>query len=119
MNKKEKVKSINSPYANLKKICEVSKTEIDIDELDAFDLEKLIPKVIDDDAIGVYEYLNDGNLYLIDEDGITQVRPTHILTEEDGYLEMDETELFEKYDCTFAGEADDLSCYIYFKEVTE
>ena len=115
MNKMEIVKSINSPYKNFKEICETEETPIDLEELEGFDLSKLMPKVIDDDAIGVYEYLNDGKLYLIDENGITEVIPTHILFEEDGYIEMDEVELFDKYDCTFSGEADDLSCYIYFE----
>lgn len=120
MNNKEIVKSIQSPFKNLKGICKtITEDEliIDLEELDTFDISKLIPKVIDDDAIGVYEYLEDGNLYLIDEDGIAQVTPVHILFPEDGYVEMDEGELFEKYDCTFSGEADDLTCYVYFKEV--
>lgn len=118
MNNKEIVKSIQSPFHNLDKLCElITEREllINLDELDMFDTSKLIPKIIDDDAIGVYEYLEDGNLYLIDEDGITQVHPTHILFPEDGYVEMDEEELFEKYDCTFSGEADDMSCYVYFE----
>ena len=38
----------------------------------------------------MYEYLEDGNLYLVDEDGIAQVTPAHILFPEDGYIEMDE-----------------------------
>lgn len=115
---KKRIKSINSPYMDLKGICEVAETSIDLNNLNGFNTGALIPKIIDDDSIGIYEYLIDGNLYLVDEDGITQVYPTHILFPEE-YMEMEDEELFNKYDCVFCGEADDFTCYAYFEEVAK
>ena len=111
------VKAIKSPYKSLYDMCMEGGLRLNLEDLTYFDVKHFVPKVIDDDAIGVYEHTDNGNLYFIDEYSVTKVVPTHILTADDNYTEMDEHELLGKYDCIFSGESDDFKFYVYFEEV--
>lgn len=50
-------------------------------------------------------------------DEITQIVPVAVVFPgKDGEYGMDEDELFSFVECDFCGEADDLSCYLYFNK---
>lgn len=124
MDKIKRVKHIESPYANIQtqidkatKIVELLASNTDVDN---YDLSAMIPKVTYDDWI-VCSY-KDGKLYRIDEEDIIEVTPIEILEYNSDFEAikpngevMDDEELFDYCDCLCCGEADDMSCYIYFE----
>jgi hypothetical protein len=125
MNKKERVKSIDSPYDNIgnqfKRDKELADFFSENQDLKNYDLFQMIPKVTYDDWI-VCLYANDGKLYQIDEEEIVAVEVVEVLEynkdfeviKENGEL-MDEDELLDYCDCLCCGEADDMTCYVYFE----
>ena len=120
MNMKKKisiVRSIESPLRSFYDLCELAGGRLSAKELSDFDLKKLVPKVVDDFNNGVYEYCLTGKLYFYNEGEVTEVVPTHILFDEDGYADMDDDELMGMYDNIYCGEADDCSCYVFFEAV--
>ena len=110
------IRAVDSPLKSFHDLCELSNGRMSSKELSDFDLKKLVPKFVDDDNNGVYEYRLTGKFYLYNDGEVTEVIPTHILFEEDGYREMDDEELMSMYDSIYCGEADDFSCYAFFEE---
>lgn len=105
--------------------------QIDIDEEFAFflrnnadvgnyDLNLMIPEVTYDDWV-VCKYLKDDKYYRLDENEIIEVTPIKFLKydeefnarDENGNLVSDE-DLYDYCDCLCCGEADDMSCFVYF-----
>lgn len=125
MNITDRVKSIDSPYDNIgnqfKRDKELAEFFSENQDLTDYDLFQMIPKVTYDDWI-VCLYTKDDKLYKIDEEYIVDVEVIEVL-EYDTNFEvikengepMDEDELFDYCACTCCGEADDMSCYIYFE----
>lgn len=89
----------------------------------------LIPKVLYDDWGIFYDQAKDiyvkaeiesaGVHYLLSDDckfgEITPVEPiAAIFPNKDGIYEMDEEELLDFVEADVCGEADDMSCYLYF-----
>lgn len=97
------VMRINSPYKNIG---------------------KLVPKMVyfngDEDVSGVlYDPDRDQLIHADIENGVIlesyDVVPTHIeYPDADGNYKYSNEELLELHDCQWCGEADDLSCYVYF-----
>jgi hypothetical protein len=125
MNKTDRVKSIDSPYDNIgnqfKRDKELAEFFSENQDLADYDLFQMIPKVTYDDWI-VCLYKKDDKLYRINEEDIIEMEVVEVL-EYDNNFEvikengepMDEDELFDYCDCLCCGEADDMSCYIYFE----
>ena len=124
MDKIKRVKFIESPYADIKTLIDrgtdIGKLlENNVDK-DNYDLSAMMPKVTYDDWI-VCSY-KDGKLYHIDEESIIEVTPIEVLEynkkfqaiKPNGKVMSDE-ELFGYCDCFCCGEADDMSCYVYFE----
>jgi hypothetical protein len=127
MNLTTDVKHIDSPYADIqtqiKRDAEYAKELSDNVDLNKYNLSLMIPKVSYDDWV-VCHYLEDGNLYLIDEENITEVKPIGLLEYNDDFQAIgsngeivSEDELYDYYPCLCCGEADDMTCYVYFEEV--
>ena len=124
MNKLKRVKHIESPYADIQTqinretdIAELLDGNVDVDN---YDLSAMIPKVTYDDWI-VCLY-KDGKLYRIDEESIIEVTPIEVLEYNKNFEVvgrngkiMNDEELFDYCDCLCCGEADDMSCYVYFE----
>lgn len=124
MDKLKRVKHIESPYVNIQTqidrktdIVELLVSNADIDN---YDLSAMIPKVTYDDWI-VCLY-KDGKLYRIDEEDIIEVTVIEVLEYNSDFEVikpngevMDDEELFDYCDCLCCGEADDMSCYVYFE----
>lgn len=128
MNRTERmlhrVRHINSPYADIQtqinrrtNIIKMLKDNVDVDN---YDLSAMIPKVTYDDWI-VCSY-KDGKLYRIDEEDVTEVIPIKVLEYNKNFevkkpngKVMSDEELFNYCDCLCCGEADDMSCYVYFE----
>jgi hypothetical protein len=83
-------------------------------------LNGLIPKVSYDDG-GVYYDPEDGIFVKIEiEEGViaerTPVVPVSVVFSNlDGNYPIPDDHLLDAVECDFCGEADDLSCYLYFK----
>ena len=93
-------------------------------DLGKFDLFQMKPKVSYDDwMICLYEA--DNKFYIIDEECISEVEPISMLkydknfvaTTFDGVKLTTDEEIFDYCECAFSGEADDMSCYVYFNLV--
>jgi hypothetical protein len=124
VDKIKRVKHIDSPYTDIQtqidkktNIVELLVSNADIDN---YDLSAMIPKVTYDDWI-VCSY-KDGKLYRIDEEDIIEVTPIEVLEYNKNFevrkpngKVMSDEELFEYCDCLCCGEADDMSCYVYFE----
>lgn len=129
----EIVRRIESPYHNIgeqikrdKKIEELFKNTNNIDK---YDLNKMIPKVSYDDwVICLYEI--DNKFYFIDEDCIVEVIPTMIITLDEKYKTYftengKAVYNIEDLDCVLnlnmqyfaCGESDDMKRYIVFDTV--
>ena len=125
MNKSERVKSIDSPYDNIGNQFEADKEFANSfssnQDLSNYDLSQMIPKVTYDDWI-VCLYTKDDKLYRIDKEDIVEVEVMEVLEynnnfeviKENGEA-MEEDEFFDYCDCWCCGEADDMTCYVYFK----
>lgn len=126
-----RIKFVDSPFADIQTqinrdtdITELLKSNKDVDN---YDLSAMIPKVTYNDWI-VCHYTKDDKLYRIDEEDIIEVEVMEVLEynqdfdviKEDGEP-MDEDDFFDycNGDELCAGEADDMTCYAYFKEVGE
>lgn len=90
----------------------------------------LIPKIVyhtdsDDDVSGIFFDTDREQLVHADiENGKIleqyDVVPTHIeRPNTTGQYAYSEDDLLELHDCDFCGEADDLSCYVYFDAIDE
>lgn len=88
----------------------------------------LVPKIIyhtdsDDDASGIFYDPDRNQLVFADfENGEPlesyDVVPTHIeRPDTEGNYAYSENELLSLHECDYCGEADDLSCYVYFAAV--
>jgi hypothetical protein len=120
-----RVKCINSPYADIQtqinRNAEMLELEFN-EDVDNYNLAQMIPKVTYDDWI-VCHYTKDDKLYRIDEESIIEVKCTEVLEynsdfnviKENGEP-MEEEEFFDYCDNLCAGEADDMTCYVYFEE---
>ena len=125
MNFTERVKCIKSPYYNVGEQFKRDKDLADFfgknPDLVKYDLFKMEPLVTYDDWI-VCVYTKDDKLYQIDEECITEVEVVVVLEynsdfeviKENGEP-MDDDELFDYCACTCCGEADDMTCYVYFE----
>ena len=128
MDKIERVKCINSPFDSIgnqmEKDEELNSFLSENTDLTRYDLFKMTPKVTYDDWI-VCLYEKDGKLYRLDEEEIIEVDVMEILEynedfqviKEDGEP-MEDDDFFDycNGDELCAGEADDMTCYVYFKE---
>ena len=115
-----RVAAIESPYADIQTQIENGKMIGDksvewlefheiLEDLD-FNLFEMWPKVTYDVWMVCY-YEEDGRLYYIDKDSVVVVVPTEIIEYEpnaDVY-----TDMHKGFCC---GEADDMSCFVYFEE---
>ena len=124
MDNISRVKHIESPYVDIQTQID---RETDIVELLAgntdlynYDLSAMIPKVTYDDWI-VCLYKDD-KFYRIDEEDIIEVTPIAVLEYNEDFEVVDlngnimtEEELFDYCDYLCCGEADDMSCYVYFE----
>ena len=125
MNFIERVKCIESPYYNIGEQFKRDETMADFfsenEDLVNYDLFKMEPLVTYDDWI-ICVYTKDDKLYKIDEEEIVEVIPLAVLEYNSDFEvikpngePMDEDELFNYCDCTCCGEADDMTCYVYFE----
>lgn len=124
MNIIEITKSINSPYADIKTQIERDQTFAKFlnnnEDLNKYNLSSMIPKVTYDDWVVCY-YVENDKFYYINEDDVVEVLPVRLLKynnkfqpiTEDGEIVSDD-DLYDYQDCFCCGEADDMSCYIYF-----
>lgn len=120
-----RIKCINSPYADIQtqinRNAEMFELEFNQDLVN-YDLAQMIPKVTYEDWI-VCHYTKDDKLYRIDEESIIEVKCIEVLEynsdfnviKENGEP-MEEDEFFDYCDNLCAGEADDMTCYVYFEE---
>jgi hypothetical protein len=125
MNYNERVKSIDSPYDNIgnqfKNDKELANFFSENQDLVNYDLFQMLPKVTYDDWI-VCLYTKDDKLYRIDEEEIIEIEVVEVLEynknfeviKENGEP-MDEDEILDYCDSLCCGEADDMSCYVYFE----
>lgn len=125
MNYKERVKQIDSPYNNIGHQFKADEDYADFfsenQDLVNYDLFQMIPKVTYDDWV-VCLYEKDDKLYRINEEDVVEVEAIEVLEynldfeviKENGEP-MDEDEFFDYCDCLCCGEADDMSCYVYFE----
>ena len=121
-----RIKCINSPYADIQtqinRNTEIFELECN-EDADNYDLSLMIPKVTYDDWI-VCHYIKDDKLYRIDEESIIEVKCIEVLEYNKGFNvikengePMEENDFFDYCDNLCAGEADDMTCYVYFEEV--
>ena len=119
-----RVKCINSPYDNIAKQLKADKQFAEFFEanqdLSNYDLGQMIPKVTYDDWI-VCHYTKDDKLYRIDEESVIEVKCIEVLEYNSDFNvingePMEEDEFFDYCDNMCAGEADDMTCYVYFEE---
>ena len=121
-----RVKSINSPYDNIQAQINRNTEIVELlqfnEDVDSYDLSAMIPKVTYDDWI-VCLYTKDDKLYRIDEEGIIEVECVEALEYNENFEvikengePMEEDELFDYCDNLCAGEADDMTCYVYFRD---
>ena len=120
-----RVKCINSPYVDIQ-------TQIDKDtyivewishntEVVNYDLSLMIPKVTYEDWV-VCLYLKDNKFYRITEDAVIEMTPKVILEMTENFevlspngKPLSDDELYEYCDYVCCGEADDMSCFVYFE----
>lgn len=119
-----RVKCIESPYADIQYQIDKNTDIVDLLEFNKdignYDLSLMIPKVTYDDWV-VCHYTKDDKLYRIDEESIIEVKCIEVLEynkdfnviKENGEP-MEEDEFFDYCDSLCAGEADDMTCYVYF-----
>ena len=124
MDKLKRVKYIESPYVDIQtQIDRETDTVVllsDNVDRNSYDLSAMIPKVTYDDwVVCLYK---DGKFYHIDEEDIIEVVPIEVLEYNEEFevikpngQPMSDEELFSYCDCLCCGEADDMSCYVYFK----
>ena len=121
------VKHLDSPYADIK-------TQIEVDDgyakelsgntdLKKYNLSLMIPKISYGNWV-VCHYLEDDKLYFIDEENVTEVKPIGLFEYNDDFQPIGpngeiipDDELDGYYNCLCGGEADDMTCYVYFDEV--
>jgi hypothetical protein len=130
MDKKERVRIIRGPWASIARQRNVD-TDMNhcfeyIKDEEKYDWTKMIPKVTYADWV-VCLYLQDNKLYRIDFDNcsINEVAVIGVLEYNDHYEPVDaagntvlDSELSDYYSPnSCCGEADDMSCYVYFKYV--
>lgn len=126
MNYTERVKSIDSPYDNIGNQFKRDKKLADFfsenENLEEYDLFQMIPKVTYDDWI-VCLYTKDDKLYYIGEEYIAEVGVIEVLEYNEDFEvikengePMDEDDFLDYCDHeSYAGEADDMTCYVYFE----
>ena len=116
-------------------MCNHNKTDVLIAEVLRINspfknFDSLIPKIVyhtdsDDDVSGIFFDTDREQLVHADiENGEIleqyDVVPTHIEhPNTTGQYAYSEDKLLELHDCDFCGEADDLSCYVYFDAIDE
>lgn len=124
MDKIKRVKFIKSPYVDIQTQIDRETDTVELlannMDIDNYDLSAMIPKVTYDDWI-VCLYKDD-KFYRIDEEDIIEVTPIAVLEYNEDFevikpngVPMDDEELFGYCDCLCCGEADDMSCYVYFE----
>lgn len=129
MDKIKRMKYVDSPFD---KIGNQMKTDKEFDnflsenkDVVNYDLFWMTPKVTYDDWV-VCLYEKNGRLYRIDEESIIEVQVMEILEYNEDFQVIKENgepmtdhEFFVycNGDELCAGEADDTTCYVYFKEV--
>ena len=123
----ERVRRIQSPYPNLQYQFDHDSRVMELlwktKGLMAFNMWELFPKITYDDWF-ICSYLRDGKLYYITTEDITEVEVKELLEcDKDGnvitpYGVMTDDDDIIAYvkDCVCCGQADDLSCYVYFIE---
>ena len=92
----------------------------DNEDKEKYDLSKMVPKVTYDDWV-ICLYEEDSKLYYVTEEYITPVKVVGLFEyndefeaeDEDGNI-IEEDDLPDYIDCLCCGEADDMSCYVYF-----
>jgi hypothetical protein len=123
-----RVKCIESPYGDIGYILKVDGNFTEFfkenHDLANYDLAQMIPKVTYVDNFIVCHYLKDDKLYYINEEDVVEVEVMEVLEYNENWEvikengeSMSEDELLdrhngEEYCC---GEADDMTCYVYFK----
>ena len=129
MNKRQAVTSIESPMKRLGPLIDTDIESYAVfagnEKLPLYNLNEMVPKVTYDD-MGVWQYLKDGKFYYIDEKDVIEVEPIEVAYpdfdgkyyDEEGNFYMEDA-LRLMVDCFFTGEADDLSCYVYFNQVSK
>lgn len=127
MNKRKAVESIESPMKRFGVLLDTDIESYEIfagnEKLPNYSLNEMVPKVTYDE-FGVWQYLKDGKFYYIDEKDVVEVEPVEVAYpdsdgryyDENGRFYVEDT-LRMMLDCFFTGEADDLSCYVYFNQV--
>ena len=131
MDKNQIVSSMRNVYVS---IAEQLKTDYDlvcwiehVKNADKFDWNQMYPRVTYEDWI-ICIYKQDNKLYCIDfgKCMICEVNVVHILPYNDNYEPVapdghivDDNRLHGYRSNDYCGEADDMSCYIYFRLVNE
>ena len=120
-----RIKEIDSPYASFGDMFDNDEDVKDMleenEDLDKYNLYLMQPVVTYDDFL-VCIYDVNGKLYYISADQIVEVEPIAIFEYNDDFNAVDkdgnvigQDNLPDYYDCCCCGEADDMSCYIYFE----
>ena len=116
---------IDSPYADcltqVNRGCGVGEMLKYNEDVENYDLSLMIPKVTYDDWI-VCWYKKDDKFYYINEEEVIEVVPVEILEYNsqfraklpNGKTTSSIEKLLAYRDCFCCGEADDMTCYVYF-----
>jgi len=121
-----RVKCIKSPYADIGYIFKVDENFAEFfkenHDLANYDLAQMIPKVTYVDNFIICHYLKDDKLYHVDEESITEIEIMEVLEYNENFEvikengePMSEDEFLNHSDEWNCGEADDMTCYVYFK----
>ena len=114
-----------SPYVDIQtqidRDCEIVEMLADNEDIKNYDLSLMIPKVTYDDWI-VCLYKKDDKFYYINEEEVMEVVPVEILEYNsqfraklpNGKTTSSIEKLLAYRACFCCGEADDMTCYVYF-----